>query len=70
MVRFTTEERLAKICEIMCERGIAIADAHAWVLEDSGGYKSADVDLINFKREVDPLGICNPGKMRTYVPVR
>jgi FAD/FMN-containing dehydrogenase len=40
------------------------------MLEDSAGYKSADADLVSFKREVDPLGICNPGKMRTYVPVR
>ena len=70
MVRFTTEERLAEIAQILRDHGIAIADAHAWVLEDSGGFKSADVDLMNFKREVDPLGICNPGKMRTYVPVR
>ena len=54
----------------MRDRGISIADAHAWVLEDSGGYKSADTDLMKFKREVDPFGICNPGKMRTYVPVR
>jgi hypothetical protein len=40
------------------------------VLEDSGGYKSADIDLMTFKREVDPFGICNPGKMRTYAPAR
>ena len=32
--------------------------------------KSADADLMGFKREVDPLGLCNPGKMRSYVPVR
>jgi FAD/FMN-containing dehydrogenase len=70
IVRFTSEERLAEINQTMRDRGISIADAHAWVLEDSGGYKSADTDLMQFKREVDPFGICNPGKMRTYVPVR
>jgi FAD/FMN-containing dehydrogenase len=70
MIRFTSEERLAEIAQIFRDNGIAIADAHAWVLEDSGGFKSADVDLMNFKRDVDPLGICNPGKMRTYVPVK
>jgi hypothetical protein len=70
IVRFTSEERLAEINQTMRDRGISIADEHAWVLEDSGGYKSADTDLMKFKREVDPFGICNPGKMRTYVPVR
>jgi FAD/FMN-containing dehydrogenase len=70
MVKFTTAERLNEINEIYRRHGVFIADAHMWALEDSGGFKSADIDLMNFKREVDPLGICNPGKMRTYVPAR
>jgi FAD/FMN-containing dehydrogenase len=70
LVRFTTPERLNEIMEIHRQHGIFIADAHMWAIEDSGGFKSTDVDLINFKREMDPLGICNPGKMRTYVPSR
>ena len=70
MVKFTTAERLNEIMEILRQHGIFIADAHIWVLEDSGGYKSADIDLMTFKREVDPFGICNPGKMRTYAPAR
>jgi hypothetical protein len=70
MIRFTTEERLQEIMEIHRRHGVPIADPHIWMLEDSAGYKSADADLVSFKREVDPLGICNPGKMRTYVPVR
>jgi len=70
MIRFTTEARLNEIMDMHRERGIFIADPHIWTLEDSAGYKSADADLVSFKREVDPLGICNPGKMRTYVPVR
>ena len=44
MVKFTTEERLAEIQQTFRERGVAIADAHAWTLEDSGGFKSADTD--------------------------
>jgi FAD/FMN-containing dehydrogenase len=70
MIKFTTEARLNEIMEIHQRCGIFIADPHIWMLEDSAGYKSADADLMSFKREVDPLGICNPGKMRTYVPVR
>ena len=70
MIKFTTEARLNEIMDIHRRRGIFIADPHIWMLEDSAGYKSADTDLMSFKREVDPLGICNPGKMRTYVPAR
>jgi FAD/FMN-containing dehydrogenase len=70
MIKFTSEERLQEIMEIHRRHGVPIADPHIWMLEDSAGYKSADADLMSFKREVDPLGICNPGKMRTYVPVR
>lgn len=70
MVKFTTAERLNEIMDIHRRHGVIIADAHMWTLEESGGFKSADIDLMNFKRDVDPLGICNPGKMRTYVPAR
>ena len=70
LIKFTTEERLNEIMDIHRRHGIFIADPHIWMLEDSAGYKSADADLMDFKREVDPLGICNPGKMRTYVPSR
>jgi FAD/FMN-containing dehydrogenase len=68
LIKFTTPERLREIVDIHQQHGIPIADPHIWMLEDSAGFKSADADLISFKHEVDPLGICNPGKMRTYVP--
>jgi len=70
LIKYTTDERLNEIMEIHRQHGVFIADPHIWMLEDSAGYKSADADLMGFKREVDPLGICNPGKMRTYVASR
>jgi FAD/FMN-containing dehydrogenase len=70
LIKFTTPERLREIMDIHHQHGVPIADPHIWMLEDSAGFKSADTDLISFKREVDPLGICNPGKMRTYVPTQ
>lgn len=42
MIKFTTEERLNEIMETYRRHGIAIADPHVWMLEDSAGYKSAD----------------------------
>jgi FAD/FMN-containing dehydrogenase len=70
LIKYTTDKRLNEIMDIHQRHGVFIADPHIWMLEDSAGYKSAGADLMGFKREVDPLGICNPGKMRTYVPVR
>jgi FAD/FMN-containing dehydrogenase len=70
LIKYTTDERLNEIMDIYRRHGVFIADPHIWMLEDSAGYKSADADLMGFKHEVDPLGICNPGKMRTYVPLR
>jgi FAD/FMN-containing dehydrogenase len=70
LIKFTTPERLREIMDIHEQHGVPIADPHVWMLEDSAGFKSSDSDLISFKREVDPLGICNPGKMRTYVAAR
>jgi FAD/FMN-containing dehydrogenase len=70
LIRYTTDERLNEIMEIHRRHGVFIADPHIWMLEDSAGHKSTGADLVGFKREVDPLGICNPGKMRTYVPLR
>jgi FAD/FMN-containing dehydrogenase len=70
LIKYTTDERLNEIMDIHQRHGVFIADPHIWMLEDSAGYKSAGADLVGFKREVDPLGICNPGKMRTYVPSR
>jgi FAD/FMN-containing dehydrogenase len=70
LIKFTTAQRLREIMEIHRQHGVPIADPHIWMLEDSAGFKSADADLIGFKGEVDPHGICNPGKMRTYVPTQ
>jgi FAD/FMN-containing dehydrogenase len=70
LIKYTTDERLNEIMETHRRHDVFIADPHIWMLEDSAGYKSADADLMGFKREVDPLGICNPGKMRTYIPLR
>ena len=31
---------------------------------------SAEADQLGFKAEVDPVGLLNPGKMESFVPVR
>jgi FAD/FMN-containing dehydrogenase len=45
--------------------GCRIFDPHTWVLED-GGMKQVDEAQLAFKRQTDPLGLMNPGKMRAW----
>ncbi len=62
LVRFTTEERLEEIMEIHEEMGAPIFNPHRFTLEE-GGMKQTDEVQLAFKREADPQGLLNPGKM-------
>ncbi|CDP54091.1 FAD/FMN-containing dehydrogenase [Devosia sp. DBB001] len=62
MVRYTSEERLEEIIRIHEENGCAVFNPHRYTLEE-GGMKRTDRAQLDFKREADPLGILNPGKM-------
>ena len=68
VVRYTTPERLADIIGIHEEHGVMIANPHVVTLEDGSRHKRADADQLGFKHEVDPQGLLNPGKMRSFVP--
>jgi len=62
LVRFTTEERLDEIIRIHEEMGAPIFNPHRYTLEE-GGMKQTDAVQLAFKREADPKGLLNPGKM-------
>ncbi len=62
LVRFTTEERLEEIMAIHEEMGAPIFNPHRYTLEE-GGMKQTDALQLAFKREADPQGLLNPGKM-------
>jgi FAD/FMN-containing dehydrogenase len=62
IVRFTTEERLDEIVRIHEENGCPIFNPHRYTLEE-GGMKRTDAVQLAFKREADPKGLLNPGKM-------
>lgn len=70
VVRFTTAERLTEIIDLFEANGVTIANPHVYTVEDGSRHKRTDADQLGFKREADPHGLCNPGKMRTYVPVK
>ena len=70
IVRYTTEERLNEIIALHEKNGVFIANPHVYTLEDGSRHKSTGADQLGMKAEADPYGLLNPGKMRTYVPVK
>ena len=62
LVRYTTDERLLAIIDAHNRAGCPIFNPHAFTLE-GGGMKKVDQLQLAFKREADPLGLLNPGKM-------
>ena len=70
VVRFTTRARLFEIVEAYEQHGVFVANPHVFTLEDGSRHKRADADQLGFKAEVDPYGLLNPGKMRSYIPAQ
>jgi FAD/FMN-containing dehydrogenase len=62
VVRYTTEERLNEIIRIHEDHGCPIFNPHRYTLEE-GGMKQTDAVQLAFKKEADPKGLLNPGKM-------
>lgn len=62
IVRFTSEDRLDQIIKLHEENGCPIFNPHRYTLEE-GGMKRTDAVQLAFKREADPKGLLNPGKM-------
>jgi FAD/FMN-containing dehydrogenase len=62
MVRFSTEERLQQIMDEHEAMGATIFNPHRYTLEE-GGMKQTDAIQLAFKRETDPDGLLNQGKM-------
>lgn len=62
IVRYTTEERLEEIIRIHEENGCLVFNPHRYTLEE-GGMKRTDRAQLAFKKEADPKGLLNPGKM-------
>jgi FAD/FMN-containing dehydrogenase len=70
VVRYTNADRLNEIIRLHEEHGVYIANPHVFTVEDGSRYKRADADQLGFKHEVDPYGLLNPGKMRSFVSTR
>jgi FAD/FMN-containing dehydrogenase len=70
VVRYRDANRLNEIIRLHEERGVYIANPHVYTVEDGSRYKRVDADQLGFKHEVDPHGLLNPGKMRSFVTAR
>lgn len=68
IVRYTTPERLQHIIDTHEANGIMIANPHVVSLEEGSRHKWVDADQMNFKHDIDPKGLLNPGKMKSFVP--
>lgn len=69
VVRYTTADRLDEIIAGFEANGVMVANPHVVGLEGGSRHKRADADQLGFKREVDPRGLLNPGKMESFSPV-
>lgn len=65
LVKFTTEERLDEIIKLHEDAGAMIFNPHRYTLEE-GGRQTVDDRQLNFKKEADPKGLLNPGKMISW----
>ena len=65
LLRFTTEARLDEIIRDHEAMGAMIFNPHRYTLEE-GGMKQTDAIQLAFKRETDPRGLLNPGKMIAF----
>ncbi len=65
VLRYTDEARLAEIIRLHEAEGVMIANPHVFTIEDGGIHRVASPDLASAKARLDPLGLLNPGKMRS-----
>jgi FAD/FMN-containing dehydrogenase len=65
LVRFSSEDRLEEIIREHEAMGAMVFNPHRYTLEE-GGMKQTDAVQLAIKRETDPQGLLNPGKMIAF----
>jgi FAD/FMN-containing dehydrogenase len=65
LISFSTEERMEQLIKIYEDNDCIVFNPHRYTLEE-GGMKRSDPSQLAFKRENDPKGLLNPGKMVAY----
>lgn len=65
IVRYSTRERLYEIIDALNAHDVAVSDPHTYLLNNAG-WKRVDSGAAAFKREADPHGLMNPGKLADW----
>ncbi|MGF1483893.1 MAG: FAD-binding oxidoreductase [Opitutales bacterium] len=65
IIMFKNEARLQEIMDYAVSIGGFLANPHTFYLEEGGAHPDIE-EKRKLKSEVDPAGILNPGKMKTY----
>jgi hypothetical protein len=65
LIRFTSEARLSELTALHRALGIKVNDPHVYTLEDGKHAGGLDPAILEAKRQYDPAGLLNPGKIRT-----
>lgn len=66
LVRYSTEERLNQIIATLRARGVRVNNPHVNTVEDGKFGGTLSPEAVAMKRRLDPQGLLNPGKLRTW----
>jgi FAD/FMN-containing dehydrogenase len=65
LIHYTSEARLNEIMAIYRSHGVQINNPHVYIVED-GKQNNLDPAVVKMKERFDPLGLLNPGKLRSW----
>ena len=66
IIRYTSDERLQEIMQIHRDHGVQINNPHVYTVEDGKAGGQLNPEILRSKTQHDPLGLLNPGKLRTW----
>ncbi|WP_034579302.1 FAD-binding oxidoreductase [Carnimonas nigrificans] len=66
LLRYRDQARLNEVIALHRELGIQINDPHTYILELGKHAAGFDHDILTTKRNYDPQGLLNPGKMKSF----
>jgi len=65
VVEFVSEDHLREVIAYAAELGISSSNPHTCYIEE-GGRGNGSAEQVSLKREADPKGLLNPGKMKGF----
>jgi FAD/FMN-containing dehydrogenase len=66
IIRYTSDERLQEIMQIHRDHGVQINNPHVYTVEDGKAGGQLNPGILSTKSQLDPMGLLNPGKLRTW----